>query len=100
MTRTNEAAPGGIESIRSCILKKPPRRTLTVPGLDSIRAERRVEKALSRLEGVWAEANHLDGSVSVLLRRPHSEEELVTALNEAGFPGASFPEELFQLEHL
>ena len=84
------APVGGIESVCSCVLKKPPRRTLLAEGLTSCRDERRAEKALRALSGVSAEADRRSRTVTVLLRTPHSDEELAAALEAAGFRCSGF----------
>ena len=61
--------------------------TMSVGGMTCASCVRRVERKLSKLDGVKAEVNLATESARITLTSPHTDEELEAAVNAAGYTG-------------
>ena len=61
--------------------------TMSVGGMTCASCVRRVERKLSKLDGVSAEVNLATESARITLTAPHSDEELEAVVNAAGYSG-------------
>ena len=61
--------------------------TMSVGGMTCASCVRRVERKLSKLDGVKAEVNLATESARITLTAPHSDEELEAVVNAAGYSG-------------
>ncbi len=60
-------------------------KVLSVDGMTCGNCARRVENALNRLEGVWAEVTLSEGEATVRMKQEIGEAELRKVLREAGY---------------
>ncbi|MDU7383675.1 MAG: HAD-IC family P-type ATPase [Schaalia turicensis] len=61
--------------------------TMNVQGMTCASCVRRVERKLGRLDGVSASVNLATESATITLTEPHTDEELETIVNNAGYQG-------------